>query len=183
MKTLIMFQRQSCWGEIMMTTVMKISIMPMMRMLMIIMCQCLLWSNHHDGATMFANVCQCLPMMRMMIMCQCLLWSCDHGGESLVANLCTTGEKADQIARGLHHSLLHHHHLLRHHQAPTSRLFWLRVGFEQGCTKKSEYRVEQRVAKSVVGNEYFVIIIIADISVIITIVVIIVKSITKTLIC
>ena len=30
--------------------------------------------------------------------------------ESLVANLCTTGEKADQIARGLHHSLHPHRH-------------------------------------------------------------------------
>ena len=37
--------------------------------------------------------------------------------ESLVANLCTTGEKADQIARGLLHRSLHpHHHSLHRHQ-------------------------------------------------------------------
>ena len=61
-----------------------------------------------------------LMMIVLMILCQCLPWR-DFGRESLVANLCTTGEKADQIARGLHHSPHHlHHHSPRHlhHRSP-----------------------------------------------------------------
>ena len=73
----------------------------------------------------------------LLIMCQCLLW-CDFGGERLVANLCTTGEKADQIARGLHHSPRHHHHSLpnchsflrhRHHHCQNHHHHHLHISF------------------------------------------------------
>ena len=53
-------------------------------------------------------------------------------------------------------------------QAPASSVFLLRVEFESSSSKKSEYRVEYRVAIAVVGSVFLDVIIISDITVILS---------------
>ena len=57
---------------------------------------------------------------------------------------------------------------LFYQQVPASSVFLLRVEFESSSSKKSEYRVEYRVAIAVVGSVFLDVIIISDITVILS---------------